>query len=113
MLAGLALVVIAWTAVLLRDLEAGRDAARARDAAGLEDARTLDPSRYWDQVRAGVLLVNGDPRAAAAAAERLVRAEPANAVAWSVLRGATRGTDPKRSAEATAELRRLNPLSAP
>jgi predicted Zn-dependent protease len=112
-LAGLAVLVIAWTAVLLRDLEVGRDAAGARDPARLEGARTLDPSRYWDQVRAGLLLVNGHPRAAAFAAERLVRSEPANPVAWSVLRAATLRTDPERSAEATAALRRLNPLSAP
>jgi predicted Zn-dependent protease len=113
LLALLAVIVIAWSCVLLRDLEVGRDATDARDAARLEGARTLDPSRYWDQVRAGVLLLNGNAKAAASAAEELVRAEPDNAVAWSVLRAATRRTDPGRSAQATAALRRLNPLSAP
>jgi predicted Zn-dependent protease len=109
----LAVLVIAWVGVLLRDLEVGEDAVASRDAGRLEDARLLDPSLYWDQVRAGVLLLNGDADAAAAQAEQLVRDEPDNAVAWSVLRAATRRTDPSRAAEATRALRRLNPLSAP
>ena len=109
----LAVLVIAWVGVLLRDLEVGKDAVASRDAGRLEDARVLDPSLYWDQVRAGVLLLNGDADAAAAQAEQLVRAEPDNAVAWSVLRAATRRNDPGRAAEATRALRRLNPLSAP
>ena len=109
----LAVLVIAWTGVLLRDLEVGQDAVASRDPERLEDARVLDPSVYWDQVRAGVLLLDGDPDAAAAEAEQLVRAEPDNAVAWSVLRAATRRTDPDRAAEAARALRRLNPLSAP
>ncbi len=50
---------------------------------------------------------------AAAEAEQLIRAEPENVVAWSVLREATRQTDPKRASEATAALRRLNPRTAP
>jgi len=109
----LAVLVIAWVGVLLRDLEVGKDAVASRDAGRLEDVRVLDPSRYWDQVRAGVLLLDGDAEAAAAQAEQLVRAEPDNAVAWSVLGAATRRTDPGRAAEATRALRRLNPLSAP
>jgi hypothetical protein len=109
----LAVLVIAWVGVLLRNLEVGQDAVSSRDPERLEGARVLDPSVYWDQVRAGVLLLDGDAGAAAAEAEQLVRAEPDNAVAWSVLRAATRGTDPGRSAEATRALRRLNPLSAP
>lgn len=112
-LALVAVVVVAWAGVLLRDLEVGRDATSARDPEGLQSARLLDPSRYWDQTRAGVLLLNGNPAAAAFTAEELLRAEPDNAVAWSVLRAATRRSDPQRSAEATAALRRLNPLTAP
>ena len=50
---------------------------------------------------------------AAAEAEDLVRAEPDNAVAWALLRGATSQTDPERSAEAAAELKRLNPRGVP
>jgi hypothetical protein len=112
-LAALALLVIAWTAVLLRDLEVGRDALDARDAGRLESARFLDPSVYWDQIRAGILLLNGDPAAAAAQAEEVIRTEPDNFAAWSLLRLATRRSDPRRSAQATLALRRLNPLTAP
>ena len=113
LVATVAVLVIAWTAVLLRDLEVGRDAVDARDAGGLESARFLDPSVYWDQIRAGVLLINGDPDAAAAQAEAVIRSEPDNIAAWSLLRVATRDTDPRRSAQATRALRRLNPLTAP
>lgn len=112
MLAGLAVLVIAWTAVLLRDLEVGRDGVSARDPERLESARLLDPSLYWDQIRAGVLLINGDADAAAAQAEAVIRAEPDNFAAWSLLRVATRRSDPHRSAQAERALRRLNPLSA-
>jgi hypothetical protein len=113
LLAGLAVLVIAWTAVLLRDLEVGRDAVDARDAGRLESARFLDPSVYWDQIRAGVLLINGDPDAAAAQAEAVIRSEPDNIAAWSLLRVATRQSDPPRSVQATRALKRLNPLTAP
>jgi predicted Zn-dependent protease len=112
-LAGLAVLVIAWTAVLLRDLEVGRDGVNARDPDRLESARLLDPSVYWDQIRAGVLLLNGDADSAAAQAEAVIRAEPDNFAAWSLLRQATRRSDPRRSAQAARALRRLNPLTAP
>ena len=112
-LATLAVLVIGWTAVLLRDLEVGRDAVDARDASRLESARFLDPSVYWDQVRAGVLLIDGNPDLAAAQAEEVIRTEPDNIAAWSLLRVATRHSDPRRSAQATRALRRLNPLTAP
>ena len=112
-LGGLAVLVIAWTAVLLRDLEVGRDGLAARDPERLESARLLDPSVYWDQVRAGVLLLDGDADAAAVQAEEVIRAEPDNFAAWSLLRQATRRSDPRRSAQAGRALRRLNPLTAP
>jgi len=111
-LAGLAVLVIAWTAVLLRDLEVGRDGVSARDPERLESARLLDPSLYWDQIRAGVLLINGDADAAAAQAEAVILAEPDNFAAWSLLRVATRRSDPRRSAQAERALTRLNPLTA-
>jgi predicted Zn-dependent protease len=112
-LALVAVLVLAWVGVLARNHEVGRDAVDERDAEALDSARLLDPNRYWDQVLPGVLLLNGEPRRAAAAAERLIRAEPENVVAWSLLREAASQTDPDRAAEATAELRRLNPRTAP
>jgi predicted Zn-dependent protease len=112
-LALVAVLVLAWVGVLLRNFEVGRDGVADRDTKALESARLLDPNLHWDEVLAGVYLLTNDPRRAAAEAEQLIRAEPENVVAWSVLRAATRQTDPKRAAEATAALRRLNPRTAP
>jgi cytochrome c-type biogenesis protein CcmH/NrfG len=112
-LALVAVLVLAWVGVLLRNHEVGEAAVSDRDTGALESARLLDPNRYWDQVLAGVYLIEREPRRAAAEAEELVRAEPDNVVAWSLLREATRGTDPARFDQATAALRRLNPLTAP
>jgi hypothetical protein len=113
LLALTATLIIAWVGVLLRNYEVGREAVIQRDPEGIESAQLLDPNAYWDQVRASVYLLNGDPRRAAETAEVLVHDEPQNPVAWAVLRAATRGIDPSRSEGATAELRRLNPLTAP
>ena len=105
-----AVLVLAWLAVLLRDYEVGRDGLVERDPEQVESARLLDPNRSWELSLAGVYLLGGDSRRAAAEAERLVAAEPENAAAWSLLRAATRETEPARSAQAAAELRNLNPL---
>src|SRR5688500_1668418 len=85
-LALVAVLVLAWVGVLVRTHEVGRNAVDERDTNGLESARLLDPNRYWDQVLAGVLLLNGEPRRASAEAEQLIRAEPENVAAWSLLR---------------------------
>jgi hypothetical protein len=106
-----AVLVIAWLAVLLRNNEVGRDGLIARDPEQVDSARLLDPNRYWDLTIASVYLLNGDSRRAAAEGERLVAAEPENAVAWALLRAATREDEPQRSAEAAAQLRKLNPLA--
>jgi predicted Zn-dependent protease len=105
-----AVLVLAWLAVLLRDYEVGRDGLVERDPEQVESARLLDPNRDLDLTLASVYLLNGESRRAAAEAERLVAAEPDNAVAWSLLRAATREDEPRRSAQAATELRKLNPL---
>ena len=108
----MAVLLIVWTAVLFRDVEVGEDAIRAGDAEGIKSARLLDPSRYWDRVLAVEYLVDRDPRRAAAEAEAIVREEPRNVAAWSVLYSATAQTDPRRAEEAAATIRRLDPLGA-
>ena len=73
-----ALVVIAWTSVLLRDFQLGHDAAarsflvpglsaseRSRDRERLANADLLDPSSYWDLAHASNLLLAGDAAGAA------------------------------------------------
>ena len=105
-----AVLVLAWLVVLLRNYEVGRDGLVNRDPEQIESARLLDPNRSWKLTLASVYLLGGDSARAAAEAERLVASEPENAVAWSLLRAATRETEPARSAQAAAELRKLNPL---
>jgi hypothetical protein len=122
----LSLLVLGWVGVLLRDYERGDEAAlrgffapdlsqaeRRRDLGLLADAQFLDPSSYWDLARANALLISGDRRGAARAAEALVRSEPENFSAWGLLRTATEESDPRRSAQAAATMERLNPLAAP
>jgi hypothetical protein len=123
-LALLAILVLGWAGVLLRDLELGQEATfrayfgpsaspaqRDRDLGRLEDAVLLDPSSKWDLARASYYLISGDRRRAAGVAEALVRDEPSNLLAWTILNRATQ-SDRARSASAAAEIRRLNPLGS-
>jgi hypothetical protein len=122
----LSLLVLGWVGVLLRNYERGNEAAlrgffapdlsqaeRRRDLGLLADAQFLDPSSYWDLARANTLLISGDRRGAARAAEAVVHAEPENFSAWGLLRTATEESDPRRSAQAAATMERLNPLASP
>jgi hypothetical protein len=125
LLALCAVLVLVWVGVLFRDYETGREAAirsffqpqlseaaRGRDLQLLEDAQLLDPSAYWELAQTNLYLAAGQDRRAAKAAESLVGDEPENIFAWSALRQATRDADPRRSAEAAAEIERLNPLGS-
>jgi hypothetical protein len=123
LLALVAVIVLAWVGVLLRNYELGKDAAvraffgpklstpeRQRDLDRLDDAQLLDPNAYWKVARANYQILDGDLRGAQRSAERLVSDEPQNVFAWSTLLQATRRTDPQRARQAVAEIRRLNPL---
>ena len=110
-LALVALLMVAWMAVLLRDYELGYDALANRDPERLEEAKLLDPSRYWHRIQAGLYLVTADNERAVAEAEAIVREEPDNINAWTVLYHATRRTDPRRAAQAADEIRRLDPFA--
>ena len=120
-----AVIVLAWVGVLLRNYEIGKDAAiRAffgpklsqaeskRDLQRLDDAQFLDPNAYWRVARANYLLLIGDQRRAARAADQLVRDEPQNLFAWGTLYKATKENDPERAAQAVREIKRLNPLGS-
>jgi hypothetical protein len=119
-----AVLLLAWLAVLLRDFyvadaatdrifyDAGITPAEfVRNMERLEDAELLNPDSTWELTRAKFLLLRDGPRRAAHAAEALVRNEPANVEAWVVLRKATRQIDPARSAEAAGQIKRLDPLA--
>jgi hypothetical protein len=117
----LAVAVVAWSAVLLRDENLARDAeARLRanpdmpapqfadSLQKLRDAELLNPGTQWILVRANVLLLRDKP-AALRVADSVLRGEPDNLGAWVVVAKATEGRDPERFAQANAEIRRLNP----
>jgi hypothetical protein len=117
----LAVLVLAWMGVLLRDHVVAESASPLlyqarlspaefdRNIAKLEDAELLNPDSSLDLARATYLMLRGRSAAAIDAAEDLLREEPDNLVAWGVLRDAARGFDPRRAARARAAVARLNP----
>jgi predicted Zn-dependent protease len=124
-LAVCAALVLVWVGVLVRDHYVGQAGAERllydsnlsasefeRSIDQLEDSRFLNPGTTAELARGQYYLFHGQPRAAARAAEQLVRSEPDNADAWRLLWQATRETDPARAREAAAALKRLNPLAS-
>jgi hypothetical protein len=122
-LALVAVIVLAWLGVMLRDARlaaAGRDAvasnpspaAAARADRLFRRARLLNPDT--DPLLYRVLLAQGrgDDRVALRLALGVARREPDNFRAWSGVASAARGHDPRRVADADANMRRLNPLGA-
>jgi predicted Zn-dependent protease len=124
-IAVVALLVIAWSAVLWRDDRIGSEASNrllmseqltdaewAREVERLRDAELLDPSTKWPLARAQAYLLRGRPRDAARLTESVLEREPENVEAWIVLREATREIDPRRAAQAGEEILRLSPPPA-
>lgn len=124
LLALLAVVLIAWFAVLARNHAIGSSAssrvvadpemsAAEWDATmdDFERARLLDPSTDWRLVEAQYQLLR-DKRAALGVAEDVLRDEPDNLGAWWVVLRAAPGLDDARYREAQAAVRRLNPTPA-
>jgi predicted Zn-dependent protease len=123
--AAVALLVVAWSAVLWRDDRIGSDASDrllmsaqltdaewAREVERLRDAELLDPGTKWPLARAQAYLLRERPRDAARLIESVLEREPENVEAWIVLSEATREIDPRRAAQARAEIRRLSPPPA-
>jgi hypothetical protein len=118
----ISMLVLAWTAVLLRDHHVGQAAfddlrhrrelppARfARDMQRLEDAKFLNPDSTWDVHRGSGWLARRRPRNAIRVVEKVVNREPANLDAWSVLYVSARGNDPRLARKAWKQLERLAP----
>lgn len=116
-----AVLVVAWSAVLVRDERLARqaedrirsdpemsDAEFSRSMELFEDAELLNPGTQWTVVRANVLLLR-DRAQALRVADSIIDGEPDNLAAWVVVQKATERRDPRRSARALAEIRRLNP----
>jgi len=119
----LAVVVLAWLGVMERDarLQArGVEAAgRLGDPGGAERAhaafraaRLLNPDTAPDVGRALVYQAQERPDAAIALLEDVVRREPDNPTAWSVLYAVARLADPPVARRALEARRRLDPLGA-
>jgi hypothetical protein len=117
-----AIVLIGWFAVLVRNNHIAQEAARrlhenpemsdaawARQLDQLRKAELLDPDLEWRVTRANYILLR-DKDAALRVAESVLRREPDNLNAWEVVLLATRGRDTERSSQARAEVRRLNPV---
>ena len=92
-----------------------RDATRGQLEAARTDIRgtgDLDPGTGAERLSylAAVELRLRRPEAALAALEGVVRREPDAAEPWLLIFQLTRRSDPRRSAQARAELLRLDPL---
>ena len=117
----IAVLVLAYSAVLLRDArlqERGTDAARERGGAeqaarDYDAARFLNPDTGPDVGLAFALQAQRRAREAVAAAEDVVRREPENLTAWRLLSVLTVELDPARSRQAAARARALDPLGSP
>jgi len=123
-LAVLAVLVIAYSAVLLRDTRlqeratAIAQSSRAQDEIGraVSDygaASFLNPDTGPDVGHAFALQVQRRAPEAVAAAEDVVRREPENLTAWRLLSVLTVELDPARSRQAAARARALDPLGSP
>ena len=118
-LATLAILLIAWFAVLARNARIGSAAADRIDGelsdAGwkrsLDDfrrAELLDPGTEWRAMSANYLLLR-DNRAALRMARSVVEEEPDNLDGWSVVYRASRRLHRRDASQALAQLQRLNP----
>jgi tetratricopeptide (TPR) repeat protein len=120
-----AVLAIGWLAVsygnarLIRSVQvtaADPDATPAEIEAALGDARaahTLDPSRTESLSYAAALEIRaGRLDKARTLYEEIVRREPDTPEAWLVLSKLTQESDPARSAQALAQLQRLDPQAA-
>lgn len=124
LLALLAVGVIAWLGVMLRDVRLSESAGSVlfrtpppspqefRGAlADLSDAELLNPDPTPKVNRARFLLFRGRSAGALALAERVTVQEPDNLNAWGVVFQAGRAVDPASAAQARAAILRLNPYA--
>lgn len=120
----IAVVVLAWVAVLLRDFRVGRDAEaslnrrglseeqRTRGLDRLEDAELLNPDVDPKIARGSKALIFGRLGEAARIGSELVSEEPENLQGWAILQFSTRESDPALSRRAAVQVKRLDPLRA-
>jgi predicted Zn-dependent protease len=125
LLGALALLIVAWLAVALRDARLHQDARdelqRAQEIGNrelasvgskLDRARLLNPDRSLLLDRGIQLYAQGRRAEGIERFRELARAEPENAAAWSVLARVAPRTDPQLAALARARIRELDPRAA-
>jgi hypothetical protein len=123
-LAAVALLVVIWSVVLLRNDVVARDAARdihsdpemgAADWERAKDrllgARFLEPD-IDVRIDLAYYLLLRDKAEAARVAAAVARDEPDNLEAWVALLKASQGRDAREAARALREIERLNPRLA-
>ena len=122
-LLAVALLSLGWLGVLYRDHRIVDDVSPGligdsslvgrefeSEARRLERAELLNPDPTW-RLNLGLALLERSPRRAVCALERVVESEPDNVAAWKVLHVAARRVDPPLAARASAEVKRLDPLT--
>jgi predicted Zn-dependent protease len=118
-----AVLVLGWLAVMERDTRLQERAIKAsgrlsvagneaRADAAFRAARFLNPDTTPDVGRAVMYLARERRPAAAALLRDVLRREPDNLTAWSVLYGVTRQSDPATARRALAARKRLDQLAA-
>lgn len=116
-----ALPLVVWFAVLVRDQQVGHagvdrilssrnvsDRDWERALSDLRAADLLDPSTDWSMTRASYLMLR-EPARALRIAESVARRDPNNLPAWTLILRATEGRQPQKAARARREILRLNP----
>jgi predicted Zn-dependent protease len=114
--ATVAVVVVAWLAVMERDhrlFTRGNGAPTLTSAeSDLRAARFLNPDSGPDLILAIRLRRAGRWHDAVATVDRVLRREPENLYAWNTLGSVAQGHDPAAVQRARAAARRLDPLNA-
>jgi hypothetical protein len=125
LLAAVAVVVLAWTAVALRDaiqLQSAGDvlfrtpppsqAEFDKALTKMKDSDFLNPDPTGKIDRARFLLLHDKPKQALALADGVVGDEPDNIAAWAVVYQSAALVDPARAEQAKLAIFRLDPQSA-
>jgi predicted Zn-dependent protease len=122
-LLAIALLVLGWLTVLLRDHRIVDEVSPGligdtslsaqqfeRDARRLERAALLNPDPTW-RLNLGLALLERDPRRSVRELESVVASEPDNLLAWKILHVAARQFDRGLAARARTQVKRLDPLT--
>jgi hypothetical protein len=119
-LALVAVVVVAWLAVLERDTrvesQSYHQAAKGKvesAQSGLRRAGLLNPDTHPDVIRSVLYLVLNNRAKATSVIEGVLSREPDNVVAWNQLLTISRGYNSAAVRRSLAEIKRLDPLDAP